>query len=73
MLHSLIEFRNFTGDTREGWLDLAHAASSFLFPPVIMHTVYLESQCDGDAPPPPIFRYAADGDVRRLRRSSASG
>ena len=22
-----------------------------------MHTVYLESQCDGDAPPPPLFRW----------------
>ncbi len=22
-----------------------------------MHTVYLESQCDGEAPPPPLFRW----------------
>ena len=29
----------------------------FLFPPVIMHTVYRESSSDGEPAPPPIFRY----------------
>ena len=53
----LIEFRNFTGFTREDWLDLAQFIV-FMFPPVIMHTVYLESQRDGDPPPPAIYRYA---------------
>ena len=54
VLHILIEFRNFTGYTRQSWLDLA-AFIVFLFPPVIMHTVYAESQCEDDQPPP-IFR-----------------
>ncbi len=56
VLHILIEFRNFIGFTREGWLDVA-TLMVFLFPPVIMHTVYLESQCGGDAPPPRPFRW----------------
>ena len=56
VLHILIEFRNFIGFTREGWLDLA-TLMVFLFPPVIMHTVYLESQCGEEAPPPPLFRW----------------
>jgi hypothetical protein len=55
VLHVLIEFRNFIGYTRESLLDLA-TLMVFLFPPVIMHTVYLESQCAGDAPPPRLFR-----------------
>ena len=54
VLHILIEFRDFTGYTRDSWLDLA-TFIVFLFPPVIMHTVYVESQCV-DEPPPPIFR-----------------
>jgi signal transduction histidine kinase len=56
----LLEFRNFTGGTKEGWLDLAQFIV-FLFPPVIMHTVYLESQREGEAPPPAIYRYALAG------------
>jgi signal transduction histidine kinase len=51
VLHILIEFRNFTGYTRESWLDLASFVV-FLFPPIIMHTVYVESQCEDDTPPP---------------------
>ena len=42
VLHGLIEFRNLSGDTGQGWLDLG-TLIVFLFPPVIMHTVYLES------------------------------
>ena len=43
VLHSLIEFRNLSGDdTSQGWLDLG-TLIVFLFPPVIMHTVYLET------------------------------
>src|SRR5688572_32249227 len=53
----LLEFRNFTGYRQEGWLDLAQFIV-FLFPPVIMHTVYLESQSEGDSAPP-----ASDGSV----------
>jgi hypothetical protein len=56
VLHVLIEFRNFSGFTRESWLDLG-TLLVFLFPPVIMHTVYLESQCATDSSPPPIFRH----------------
>jgi signal transduction histidine kinase len=56
VLHVLIEFRNFIGFTREGLLDLG-TLMVFLFPPVIMHTVYLESQCGDDAPPPRLFRH----------------
>jgi hypothetical protein len=55
VLHLLLEFRNFTGATREGWLDLVQFMV-FAFPPVIMHTVYLESQCEGEPPPPAIYR-----------------
>jgi len=52
VLHVLIEFRNLTAlNTRESLLDLA-TFIVFLFPPVIMHTVYVESQCDDEAPPP---------------------
>ena len=54
VLHALIEFRNLTGNTERSILDLA-TFIVFLFPPVIMHTVYLEAQCDGVAPPA-IFR-----------------
>lgn len=55
VLHVLIEFRNYTGYTRESWLDLG-TLIVFLFPPVIMHTVYLESQHGDELPPPAIFR-----------------
>ena len=56
VLHVLIEFRNFIDYTRESLLDLG-TMMVYLFPPVIMHTVYLESQCAGDeALPPPLFR-----------------
>jgi anti-sigma regulatory factor (Ser/Thr protein kinase) len=55
VLHSLIEFRNLAGDHKEGWLDLA-TFIAFLFPPVIMHTVYLEAHCEGATPPSRAFR-----------------
>ena len=55
MLHVLIEFRNFIGDTHLGLLDLS-TLMVFLFPPVIMHTVYLESQCTGDPPRSRLYR-----------------
>ena len=50
VLHALIEFRNLTGSSERTTLDLA-TFIVFLFPPVIMHTVYLEAQCEGVAPP----------------------
>jgi hypothetical protein len=50
VLNALLEFRNLTGDTGDGWLELG-LFIVFLFPPVIMHTVYLESHHDGTTPP----------------------
>lgn len=59
VLHVLIEFRNFVGFTRESWLDLATLLVYF-FPPVIMGTVLVESQCEGEPPPPAAFKWALD-------------
>lgn len=50
ILLTLIEFRNLTGTTERGWLDLG-TFMVFLFPPVIMQTVYREASCDGELPP----------------------
>ena len=56
VLLALIEFRYLTGDTlRDDLLDLG-TFCVYLFPPVIMHTVYEESTCDGEPAPPAIFR-----------------
>ena len=38
VLHTLIEFRNLTGDGGRSWLDLG-TFMVFVFPPVIMQTV----------------------------------
>ncbi len=57
VLHTLIEFRNLTGNTRQGWLDLV-TFIAFLFPPVIMHTVYLEAHHEGAGRPPRAFGMA---------------
>ena len=54
VVHTLIEFRNLTGNTERGFLDLA-TLLVFLYPPIIMHTVYYESQCEGEPAPPPIY------------------
>jgi hypothetical protein len=56
VLHMLVEFRNFISFTRGGWLDVG-TLMVYLFPPVIMHTIYLESQSSEDAPPPAPFRW----------------
>ena len=56
VLHVLIEFRNFAGARHDSLLDLG-TLIVYLFPPVIMHTVYLESQCDDAVTPPPLYRY----------------
>jgi hypothetical protein len=55
VLNALLEFRNLTGDTGDGWLELA-LFIVFLFPPVIMHTIFLESHHEGGTPPP-VFRF----------------
>ena len=71
VLHTLIEFRQLTGDTpQDDLLDLG-TLIVYLFPPVIMHTVYRESHSDGEPAPPPIFRYLLTRDVRAWRRPSA--
>ena len=72
VLHILIEFRNFTGNTAKAGSTSARCIV-FLFPPVIMHTVYLESQCAGDAAASADLPLAADGDVRGRAADSASG
>ena len=57
VVNTLIVFRYLTGDAqRDDLLDLA-TLIVYLFPPVIMHTVYRESTCDGEPAPPPIFRH----------------
>ena len=57
VVNTLILFRYLTGDAqRDDILDLA-TLLVYLFPPVIMHTVYQESTCDGEPAPPPIFRH----------------
>ena len=56
VLHMLIEFRNLTGGAGRDWLDLC-TLIVFLFPPVIMHTVYRESICDGQQSPRRIYRH----------------
>lgn len=57
VLHTLIEFRYLIGDApQDDLLDLG-TLIVYLFPPVIMHTVYREARSDGEAIPPSIFRY----------------
>jgi len=56
VLHTLIEFRNLTGSTARNWLDVG-TFMVYVFPPVIMQTVYRETICEGDEPPPPIYRH----------------
>ena len=57
VLLSLIEFRTLMGETKQGWLDLGTLAIVYLFPPVIMHTVYLETMHENVGAPSPIYRY----------------
>ena len=49
-LLTLLEFRTLTGATGRTWLDLG-TFMVFLFPPVIMQTVYRASVDDGQSPP----------------------
>ena len=56
VLHVLVEFRNFIGFTHESVVDLG-TLMVYLFPPVIMHTVYLESQCADEPPPPALYKH----------------
>jgi hypothetical protein len=55
VLHTLIEFRSLVGDTKEGWTNLGTLVVVYFFPPVIMHTLFLEAHAPDQAPPPPIY------------------
>jgi hypothetical protein len=55
VLHTLIEFRALSGGTGWSWIDLG-TLLAFLFPPVIMRTVYLESHHQGATPAPAFYR-----------------
>jgi Histidine kinase/Histidine kinase-, DNA gyrase B-, and HSP90-like ATPase len=57
VLHTLIEFRELTGATGRSWIDLG-TFIAFLFPPVIMRTLYLESNAQGSTPAPALYRVA---------------
>lgn len=56
VLHALIEFRTVIGQPHDSWLDLG-SFIAFLFPPVIMHTVYLEAHAENAPPPRRIYGY----------------
>ena len=55
VLNCLIEFRDLTGYTQEGLLDLG-IFIVYLFPPVIMHMVYNENRAANESAPPRSFR-----------------
>ncbi|MGH9384263.1 MAG: sensor histidine kinase [Vicinamibacterales bacterium] len=54
VLNALIEFKWLLGIQGKGWLDLG-TFIVFFFPPVIMHTMYLESHGQDQAPPSRIY------------------
>jgi hypothetical protein len=56
VLNLLVELRNFTGLVNDSWLDIG-TLLVFAFPPVIMHTVYLESVCGEAERPARIYRH----------------
>ena len=56
VLNLLVEFRNFTGLGNDSWLDFG-TLLVYAFPPVIMHTVYLESMCSKDERPARIYKH----------------
>ncbi len=56
VLHGLIEFRSLLGAYRQGWIDVA-TLMVYLFPPVIMHTLYLETHDANQPPPAPIYAW----------------
>ena len=57
VLHALIEFRSLLGGYHQGWLDLGTLVVVYLFPPVIMHTLYLETHDANQPPPESIYRW----------------
>jgi signal transduction histidine kinase len=57
VLHALIEFRSLLGGDQQGWLDLGTLVIVYLFPPVIMHTLYLETHDANEPPPASLYRW----------------
>ena len=57
--------RDLTGASSEGWLDLG-TFMAFLFPPIIMHTVYLEAHSENSPTPRRDLRLADPRDVRAV-------
>jgi signal transduction histidine kinase len=55
VLHTLIEFRSLIGDTKESWTNLGTLVIVYFFPPVIMHTMFLEAHSSEHEPPPRIY------------------
>ena len=55
VLNTLTEFRSLVGDTRESWTNLGALAIAYIFPPVIMHTLFLEAHSSDHEPPPRIY------------------
>lgn len=58
VLHALIEFGLLAGVGREeGLFDLAALILVFAFPPLIMHTVFLEAHHEDREPPGPVWKW----------------
>lgn len=47
VLNGLGEYRLLAGGSIAGYIELATLALVFAFPPLIMHTVYMETICEG--------------------------
>lgn len=58
VLHALLEFQSLTTGGGGGWLQLV-AFIAYLFPPVIMHTMYLEATCEDGASRQPYWLMVA--------------
>jgi hypothetical protein len=56
-LHVVLQLRRLSGIRAQGWIDVAALALAFLFPPLIMHVVFLESGCDERPAPAPVWRH----------------
>ncbi len=51
VLQTLIEFERLSGGRGYGWLDLVALVVAYIFPPLIMHTVSVETHAETVAPP----------------------
>jgi Histidine kinase len=50
VLQTVLQFKRLAGGTGYGWLDLVSLVIVYLFPPLIMHTVYAETQAEDGSP-----------------------